>query len=84
MDQSLEKGKIYSWKSICSTYPNMWAIMTDVKRDENNEITECKLLDIVPFENRKEVVDKYWSQGIPFEYERTTPRFPMLGGLFYD
>lgn len=67
----LEYGKKYRWKDIEKTYPDMYAIITNVKR-KNYEIESCTLLEIVTFEEANATIDKYQKLGISYECRRTT------------
>ena len=54
----LEHGKVYKWDDISNEYPNMYAIITDIKR-HGGTIDTCRLLEIVPFENMEETAIRY-------------------------
>ena len=71
----LELGKVYDWDVISSTYPDMYAIITDIVR-KNGSIIKCRLLEIVPYEKKTETVLRYRQAGIEFDCERTTFRGP--------
>ena len=78
---TLERGKVYKWSDIVSAYPDMWAFVTDVKKDEG-AIQTGKLLDIVPFERKSETYRKYKSAGVSFYHLRTTFAAPNVGVLY--
>ena len=71
----LELGKVYDWDVISSTYPDMYAIITDIVR-KNGSIIRCKLLEIVPYEEKTKTALHYRQTGIEFACERTTFRGP--------
>ncbi len=77
----IETGKVYKWKEIAKEYPNMYAIITDVKR-KNEMIQSCKLLKIVPYKERSKTVCYYMDLGIDFDCVRTTFSAPTMG-VFY-
>ena len=67
-----------SWSVIESNYPNMWAFMTNVRRDNGN-IVDCELLCVVPFEKMADTMAQLKNKGILFERERTTESMPTTG-----
>ena len=69
----LELGKVYDWDVICSTYPDMYAIVTDAV-EMRDMILKCRLLEIVPYEKKSEVVHRYKMTGMHFDCRRTTYR----------
>lgn len=76
----LEMNKVYTWDIIASTYPNMWAFITDVKR-HNGEITSCRLLAISSKDDKVIYLQKYFNSNIKFECCRTTFNAPNIGVL---
>lgn len=76
----LEMNKTYTWDEIVKTYPNLWAIITNVK-ESGGEIKSCKLLDICSKENKNEHIKKYLNSNIKFECHRTTFNAPNVGML---
>lgn len=77
----LQIGNVYSWDVISSSYPDMYAIITDVV-EKDGEIIKCKLLDIVPYEKEEETVHNYRLKGINFDCVRTTFKVPNVGVLY--
>ncbi|MBQ9609475.1 MAG: hypothetical protein IJV15_08545 [Lachnospiraceae bacterium] len=76
----LEMGKVYKWSLISATYPNMYAIITDVK-EKGGLIQSCKLLEITTYENKEKVVHEYKNSDINFDCVRTTFSAPNMGAL---
>ena len=74
----LQLNQTYTWNEITTTYPNKWAIITNVKK-KNGEIDTCKLLAICNQSDRHIYVKKYLEQDIKFECERTTFNAPNIG-----
>lgn len=79
--QELEMGKIYDWSTISTTYPNMYAIITDAV-EKRDVVVKCRLLEVVPYEKKSEVVHRYKMSGMPFDCKRTTFNAPNVGVLF--
>ncbi len=76
----LEYGKRYDWNLISKTYPDMYAIITDAKKDRG-AIINCVLLEIVPYEQEEDTVCKYMDEGKSFDCVRTTYAGPNVGVL---
>ena len=69
----IENGTKDDWKMIQEKYPDMWAFMTDVKRDDDFNIIHFNLLEIVPFEKQGETFEKYaWKVHGSLSFVRTT------------
>ena len=80
MKKVLEMNKVYTWDEISSTYPDMYAIITDIER-KDGAIVRCRLLDICTFEDESKYIEKYLKEGIRFGSERTTFLAPTMGTL---
>lgn len=77
---NIEQNKTYKWSDITSAYPNMWAIITDIK-EKNGLIYTCKVLNICTQDEKAELIMKYKKAGLKFECERTTFSAPNMGVL---
>lgn len=78
MKSTLKLNERYDWNTISSTYPDMYAIITDVVM-ENGGIKYCTLLDVCSFEEESVYIEKYLKKGIKFSCERTTFLTPTMG-----
>ena len=76
--KELELNKEYDWETIASTYPDMYAIITDVV-EEDGRIIKCRLLEVVTYEQEGKAILAYRKQGIDFDCVRTTSKMPTLG-----
>lgn len=76
----MSTNKIYKWSDIQAVYPNMWAIITDVKEKDGMIIT-CRVLCICTQNEKANIIKKYKSAGLKFECERTTFSAPNMGVL---
>ncbi|MCR4684708.1 MAG: hypothetical protein K5649_04505 [Lachnospiraceae bacterium] len=69
-----------SWNEIEKKYPDMWALMANVKREQGCMV-DCELICAVPFEQMASTAKKLEQQGIKFAIERTTDNMPNMGAL---
>lgn len=77
----LEMGKRYKWKQISETYPNMWAIITDIKETDWGGIDSCKLLAIATNDTKMNYLDYFYGKGLSVADVRTTFKMPSGGML---
>ena len=80
MSKTLKLNKGYAWDTISSTYPDMYALITNVKM-QGGAIKTCTLLDVCTFDEKAHYVEKYLKKGIEFSCERTTFLMPTMGAL---
>ncbi len=71
-------SKRMSWATIEKTYPNMWAFMTNVRR-EHGIIIDCEFICAVPFADMASTMHRLKEEGVDFERERTTENMPTTG-----
>lgn len=76
----LKLNNVYTWKEITETYPDLWAIVTDVKED-NGEIESCRLLAVCTKDDKHKYIKKYLNSNIKFECHRTVFKAPNIGML---
>ena len=67
-----------SWSEIERKYPDMWAFMTNVKRD-HGVVVDCELICVVPFSKMADTMVQLKQKGISFERERTTESMTTTG-----
>lgn len=67
----LELNKVYKWEEIVKAYPNMYALITNIK-EYAGEIKSCKLLDVCTADERAEYVQKYMHKNIKLKCQKTT------------
>ncbi|MCM1135207.1 MAG: hypothetical protein NC400_06480 [Clostridium sp.] len=77
---NLKLNQIYNWSEIVKEYPDLWAIITDIK-EEDGEIVSCKLLDVCKSGERATYMKKYINLDMELRCERTTFNAPNVGIL---
>ncbi len=65
-------GKRMKWSEIVRKYPDMWAIVSEIKY-VNDEINECLFFEAVKFEELDNTILKYDSN---IDFLRTTDNMP--------
>ena len=67
------------WSEITREYPDQWAFISNVKRNDDDEIIDFKLLKVCPKSEKSKWL-KYYMQGTErFECIRTTFNAPSTG-----
>ena len=69
------------WKEIESKYPDMWAFIANVKRNNVGEMKSFELLNVCTKKDKAKWLKKYIDEDIEFECIRTTFRMPNTGVL---
>lgn len=69
------------WEELAKQYPNQWAFISMVKRNDDDEIVDFNLLKICPKSEKSKWL-KYYMQGTEkFECIRTTFNDPHVEAL---
>lgn len=76
----LKLNNVYTWEKIINAYPDLWVIVTDVKKADG-EIESCKLLDVCTKDDKHKYIKKYLNSNIKFECHRTVFKAPNTGML---
>jgi len=77
----LQMGREYKWSDIVKEYPDMYAIITEVK-EKDGIIDSCRLMEVVPYEQEEDAVCRYMKSDVEFSCKRTTFSAPNVG-VFY-
>ena len=71
----------FTWADIERQYPNKWAFIKNVKRNENNDIVSFELLKICDKSEKAKWFALYMKEDYKFECIRTTWNAPNMGAL---
>ena len=70
-----------SWIEIEQNYPNMWAFVQNVKRNDSGDIVSVKVLSICTKQDKAKWLKYYTDSNIEFHCIRTTFSAPNVGTL---
>lgn len=74
----IEMNKTYDWDYIDNTYPDMWALVTNVKY-KDGYVDKVKLLDLVTEQGKTAAIKKCRATGVRFQCIRTAYTEPLIG-----
>lgn len=69
------------WEELTKQYPNQWAFISNVKRNNNDEIISFELLKVCPKSEKSKWLSYYMNGTVKFECVRTTFNAPNVGAL---
>ena len=68
----LENGTREDWERIKREYPDKWALLTDVKYDDEQQIIGFNLITVTTRAERDKILEKYFNEPKRITTVRTT------------